>query len=399
MTTHLKEDAAGGSVSAGSIAGNRGYSIFGQKSKPMKRVIDKQSEVPVIKYKMDSRKLKSFKRKGDSFTFGFFVKNQHNKNSTNENFNLSDALSKISNVTKQSLQPQNNTTQFGLEDDKGNIIKVYVDSEYANEFEKALQQELEDNMKKIEIAELLFNLRDEFNIINVVWPKIHDDAVEEEEQKTDSNMEDEFNNADDNQDPNQKDAPKNDPNAQTSFDGLADGEKRGAHDVGEDDIPVDELPTQQGSQTEDEKATLSSILAMLASDAEAKKADADARAAEARAKEAEAMARAAEAKIKSEEQILDMEAYNKQSSQERTETRKLAKLAKYRHDIKREKEGEPIEDGTVTVDADQHKRFEEEENHISKIDGKKSYGNNNSITFDTLMKIVRHMQSTENSQE
>lgn len=392
----LKEDASGGSVSASNIAGNRGYSIFGQKSKPMKRVIDTDN-IPVISYKHDSRKLKSYTKKGPMASFGFFLSNNlgfgSGSTSTNENFNLSDALSKINNVAKQSQATKTNSVQFGLQDDKDNIIRVFVDAEHAEEFESALQHHLEVDMKKIEIAELLFSLKDEFNILNVVWPTVVDDAVEEEETSKNGEMQ--------NQDTDMNDETDldsiNPDDQQSSDENRGVGEEKGTHDVGEDDIPVADLPQQDAfSGADDQKTTINSILAMLSSDAEAKKADADARAAEARAREAESMARAAEAKIKSEEQILDMEAYNKTQTAEKTETRKLAKLAKYRHDLKRERSDGTLDSDTIEIDSDQSKRFEEEENHVSKLDGYKS---NKNISIDTLMKIARAMQAQENAQE
>ena len=397
MTT-LKEDASGGSVSASNIAGNRGYSIFGQKSKPMKRVID-TDKIPVISYKHDSRKLKSYTKKGPMASFGFFLSNNlgfgsGSGSTTNENFNLSDALSKVNNVAKQSQANKTNTVQFGLQDDKDNIIRVFVDAEHAEEFESALQHHLEVDMKKIEIAELLFSLKDEFNILNVVWPTVVDDAVEEEENSKNGELQDEDMN---NQASQEGDDAINPDEQQSSDENRGVGEEKGTHDVGEDDIPVADLPQQDAfSGADDQKTTINSILAMLSSDAEAKKADADARAAEARAREAESMARAAEAKIKSEEQILDMEAYNKTQTTEKSETRKLAKLAKYRHDLKRERSDSTLDNDTIEIDPDQSKRFEEEENHVSKLDGYKS---NKNISIDTLMKIARAMQAQENSQE
>ena len=381
----LKEDI--GSTSAGAIASNRN-NLFGQRSKPMRRIMDDTGKVPVIKFKNDSRKLKSYKRKGLMYSFGQFL-SQNMPNPMSENFNLSDALSKISNATKQNSLPKHDTVQFGLEDDKGGIIKVYVDSEQANEFEKALQQQLQQDMKKIEIAELLFSLRDEYNIVNIVWPKIYDDAVEEEEQKQDDpeqSMEQEFDDTSNDENPNENDKIPED--------------NVGAHSAGENDIPVNDLQSQDqvgDFSQDDQKATLSSILAMLSADAEAKKAEADAKAAEARAKEAEAMARTAEAKIKSEEQILDMEAYNKKSTQEKNETRKLAKLAQYRHQLKQDQSiDKNLNPDVVQLDADQHKRFEEEENNINQLDG---FGSRKSISVDTLLKIARQMQARENAQE
>ena len=54
------------------------------------------------------------------------------------------------------------------------------------------------------------------------------------------------------------------------------------------------------------------------------------------------------------------------------------------------------ESDTIEIDSDQSKRFEEEENHVSKLDGYKS---NKNISIDTLMKIARAMQAQENAQE
>lgn len=394
----LNETDAGGSTSAGSIAGNRGYSIFGQRSKPLQRVV----KVPTISFKNDARKLKSYTKssgKGVSWGFGTFLANNlPNAMGVSENFNLSDALAKISNAAKQSQETSNNTVTFGLEDDKGGIIKVFVDAEQSSEFEEELAKQLEVDMKKVEIAELLFNLRNEFNIVNIVWPKIIDDAVEEEEVSKDSSAENklsnEFNQSGEGgeQPEGQDGMDPNDPNNQNP-------EEPGAHDAGENDIDVNALPAQDtAGGSGDNQQTIQSILSMLSADAEAKKADADARAAEARAREAEMMARAAEAKIKSEEQILDMEAYNKRQTTEKGETRKLAKLAKYRHDLKRERFDDALTPDTIELDPNQHKQFEEEEINHTRMDGTKS-NRNDSISSDTLMKIARMMQAKENAQE
>jgi hypothetical protein len=55
---------------------------------------------------------------------------------------------------------------------------------------------------------------------------------------------------------------------------------------------------------------------------------------EAKAKEAEAIAKAAESKVSQEEQILDIEAHEDKQKKSSAEAKRLAKLAKYRHEIK-----------------------------------------------------------------
>lgn len=383
MKKKINEDASMGSVGAQSIAGNRGYSIFGQRSKPMRRSTQ-TTDIPVISFKHDNRRWLTKFRRAPLFSFI-----QH-LDSMNENFNLSDALSKLNNAVGQSKtnEDKSNTVKFGLEDDKGHIIKVFVDSNDADAFEEALSRELEDGMKKIEIAELLFKLRDEYSITNVVWPKIVDDVVEEEEstklpqdeggdqqeqETADQSLADDFSDEDN-------------PDEQNDT-----GEETTPHQAGENDILVDDLEAQDDFSSDDSKQTLNAILSMLASDAEAKKAEADARAAEARAKEAEAMARTAEARIKSEEQILDMETYNKQKSNEKSEVRKLAKLAQYRHEMKRQQEQDSMASGpnVVNIDTTDSRRYAGEEEEE----------NSQSVSVNTLLKLIKKMQTRENAQE
>lgn len=383
MKRNLNEDASAGGTSASSIAGNRGYSIFGQRSKPMRRAT-KTETIPVISFKHDNRRWLTKVRRAPMFSFL-----QHLDN-VNENFNLSDALSKLNNAVGQSKtnEDKSNTIKFGLEDDKGNIIKVFVDANDADAFEDALSRELEDGMKKVEIAELLFKLRDEYTITNVVWPKIIDDVVEEEEstklpqdgqggdeqeQQTDKDLADEF-------------AGEDNPDQEGQGE-----EDTTPHQAGENDIPVDDLEAQDDFSSDDSKQTLNAILSMLSSDAEAKKAEADARAAEARAKEAEAMARTAEARIKSEEQILDMETFNKQKSNEKSEVRKLAKLAQYRHEMKRQQEQDSMATGPdiVNIDTTDSRRYAGEEEEE----------NSQSVSVNTLLKLIKKMQTRESGQE
>lgn len=371
------EDAAGGSIGAGSIAGNRGASIFSNKTNPMKVSAD-TGNVQKIKFKHDSRRWnKVLHRAKPFYSFGQFLQANLGSNASgvSENLNIQDVTSKLNAIGSAAKATPDNTVQFGLEDEKGDIVKIYVDAEHADEFETALAREMDsdDEMSRMEIAELLFKMKGEFDIKNVVWPKIQDDAVEEEEASADAAQ---------------------DINAEQE---LGNGMDQGEGETG--DIDVNNLPAQNGPQTTGSTAddALANILQLLAADAEAKKAEADARQAEARAREAEAMAKTAELKIRSEEQILDMEAYNKKQSEERSETRKLAKLAKYRHDLKRSAQGEQEiqqdlqggQDEPVDIDVDA--KTSEEEERTNKPSP--------SISMDTLIKIVKQLQSREAAQE
>jgi hypothetical protein len=70
------------------------------------------------------------------------------------------------------------TITFGLETDDGNLVKVYVKEEQADEFEKALSTLLgkEDDIEKV-----LNELAKKFDIINVEWPDEDKDKAPDEE--------------------------------------------------------------------------------------------------------------------------------------------------------------------------------------------------------------------------
>jgi hypothetical protein len=221
---------------------------------------------------------------------------------------MSDVISKL-NAAEKKAEIGKDTIPFGLEDENGQIVKVYVAAGQADDFEIALSTMLanadndnnsDDVTDSTEIAEVLFKLKDKFEIINVEWPTIEGD--EEEEQNPEQEME-------------------SDPNAEelgvdTETDPDAEGDL-------ETDITGEE----------DAKTALQQVIDVLKADAEAKKAEAEAREAEAKQKEAEASAQSAASKVKQEEQILDMESYYKNKKEKEKEAGTLAKLAKWKHEI------------------------------------------------------------------
>jgi hypothetical protein len=87
--------------------------------------------------------------------------------------NVADYLEKA-----HELNDEVETVPFGLETDDGDIVKVYVNAEEADKFEDAMKKLLgvEDD-----IEEAINKLAQDFDIIDVVWPKNKDDAGEEGE--------------------------------------------------------------------------------------------------------------------------------------------------------------------------------------------------------------------------
>lgn len=69
------------------------------------------------------------------------------------------------------------TITFGLETDDGKIVKVYVNKDQANDFEKALSEKLGEID---DIEEVLNTLAKDFEIVDVEWPEAPTDEEDED---------------------------------------------------------------------------------------------------------------------------------------------------------------------------------------------------------------------------
>lgn len=234
-------------------------------------------------------------------------------------FDVADVLSKLEAAEKKA-KVEKDTVTFGLENEDGGIVRVYVRKDQADEFEQALSQQLAgtDNNKdnentSMEIAEVLFKLKDRYDIVDVDWGDIPED--EEQEQTVGDQTQ-----------PGAPNTPPEDSEEQpTGTESQGDGN------------PIDQAASKGGEELdnmdgEDQaKSALDSVIDLMKADAKAKQAEADARTAEARAKEAEWTAKASSIKVKQQEKILDMETHEKDIQKQEKEAKQLAKMAKYEH--------------------------------------------------------------------
>ena len=168
----IDESAAGGAVSAGAVAGFRA---------PLGA--DPQS---FSKRRKKKRKTKMRRRAVPGTSF-YFVESVED-----EKFDSADVISKLKKAEKRATY-EDDTKGFALEDDNGQIVKVYVAAEQAEEFERALGAALngqsdggsedeigvEGQSTQLEIAEVLFNLKDRFTVVDVDWPEIEEDEEQE----------------------------------------------------------------------------------------------------------------------------------------------------------------------------------------------------------------------------
>lgn len=217
-----------------------------------------------------------------------------------------DVLSKIKSAEKNK-DIEKDCVGFILEEiDKKTkekrYVKVFIAKDQAKAFESTLATALEEYKGKKEIAEILFTLREKFNIVNVEWSVIPEDEEVNQELPGEG--------------------------GDTLDITKTDGDSEASLEITKDN-------TEEGTRT-----ALQSFIDMLKADAEAKKAEAEAKKAEAEAETAKLAAQAAMAKVHAEEEILDMETYYKEKEEKKKEAEKLAKLAKYKHDRAQELERE-----------------------------------------------------------
>ena len=171
-------------------------------------------------------------------------------------FSSSDVVSKLDDAEKRA-KAGDDTTAFGMEDDQGNLVKVYVKTDSADDFEQALASMLagedendDEENSALEIAEVLFKLKDKFEIVDVVWPEIEGDEEEEQE-----------------------------------MEGGAEGDMGGEGDMGDEmggegdleggDLEGGDLGDEEGGDMtageDDAKSALDKVIDMMKADAEAKK--------------------------------------------------------------------------------------------------------------------------------
>lgn len=253
-------------------------------------------------------------------------------------YDYEDVVSKLKSAERKSTNQvmDQETKTFGLEDEQGNLVKVWVPADQAEDFEEQLKGALEEldsdddgDNSGVEIAEILYNLKGEFDILDVEYP-----TIPEDEENTEQSVE--------------------------AGDAEAEGDEastEGDPEAGTDDMAADGMDASAdmaGGGEEQASSILQQVIDMMSADAEARKAEANAKKAEADADIATATANSAAAKISQEEQILDMEDYNNEQQAAEKEAKRLAKLAKYRHDMKKDDITQDIEGGMDSsyTDAD-----------------------------------------------
>lgn len=222
-----------------------------------------------------------------------------------------DVSSKVKAANKNA-DHRTNTRGFALENEDGTIVKVFVQAEQADDFERVLSRTLynDENGATKEIPEVLFELRKNFDIVDVDWGEgaIPEDEEVEQEVTADEGDIDADLEAD----------------VELDLDVDAEGENG--------DLEMDaSIDTNNDA---DAYSALDKVIDAMKADSEAKTAEAEAEKAKYESELARESLRAAEYRAAQEEEILDMEQYNKESDEVKKVADTREKLIKYRHDLK-----------------------------------------------------------------
>lgn len=230
------------------------------------------------------------------------------------------ALRDLLRQKQRDSELRDGTEVFALEDNDGAVVKVYVKKDQAEEFKKAIETILADEEEQgKEIAEILFDLHKGFDIVSVDWGQ---GSIPEDEENIANSTE-----AEEQGFPDSAEL------------GDVDAEVQGTEDEASaiGDPALDgEMSAVDTDATVDQTKMLTQIIALLQSQADAQRAEADAAKAKADVEAAHAAAKAAAQYSSYQEEVMDMENYNKRQQEERRENQIQAKLIRYRHDLRKD---------------------------------------------------------------
>lgn len=285
-----------------------------------------------------------------------------------ENFNLDSVLAQLSNYENSQTVEDSEVVTYGVEDDKGNLMKVTILNTQAEDFESYISAYLSElknfensgvDLEDISLAELLYKLKDLFDVRDVEFPNIPADVVYNADEASDSveNVQNaEFGAESDFGTPEggmggEMGGPEGEMGMEDEFGaegemgdefgGEGDMEDMGDEgemdefgDEGEMDEFADDESVEDFDDMEDESTTtslLNNIIDMLKAQAEEQTARYDAEAERARADQAESSARAAEATLTNKEEIIAMQAEKDDQKAKEKSAKQQSDLATYRY--------------------------------------------------------------------
>jgi hypothetical protein len=364
MKFYRIDEMAMGSTGAGSIAAAPGRFNGGSERRDIRggeqewranAPRDRAEAIKIAQAKAQLAKAKALKQ-AQRPKFRDFVGKLFSRN-VSEAMDVAGVTSQLKGLENKNNFDNRNTVTYGVEDDEGNLMKVTVKSEDAKSFENRLALELgeiEDHKisgyqnSGISLAEVLYNMKDEFNIVDVEFPEIPSDIVYNAdkaslgEQIPDPNASmggmdggmsggpDDMGGMDDEQDGM---PPAGGPD---DMGGPPMPGPDGENPEGDDGMGMDDENMDQGEDfAEDEggddfKTMFNQLMQLMTAQAEKEKAIADAEAEKARALQAEYSAKAANHEVSRQEELVRMQAEMDAQKKKEKEAKQYADIAKYR---------------------------------------------------------------------
>jgi hypothetical protein len=315
-----------------------------------------QSQLARAKEIKANREKEKKKEKRGSFA-NFF------RRKVNEEFDMGSIVSQLKGMENSSSDSVSAAVSYGIEDDKGNFMRITVKSDQAKEFEMAIARRMADNKdnttmglnsQKQSLPEIVFDLQNEFDILDLEFPNIPKDAVYNQGEATVGQP----NQPADNQSFNQPgvddqmggDALGADTNGDLGGDLGSDNsggefgdDLSGASDLGAPvdnsdlGLPPDETDADNVENFGDESVSdsdpsslLKSLVDMLKKQAEAETAKANAAAEQARATQAEWSAISANKEVERQEELARVQADLDQKKDREKQAKQYADIARFR---------------------------------------------------------------------
>lgn len=232
--------------------------------------------------------------------------------------------SKLADVQrKQDIE--GSTTAFAFEDDEGHLVKVYVSKDQAENFKKELGDLLDTaEHEDLEISEVIYRLHQKYDIVNVEWCE---GSIPEDEEVVDPNAP-----IEDNVDAENKGMPNPDETGD-----MAATDQSDPNAVSADPMSADAQTAPVDVNAEVSKmAMLDKVLGLLQARTDADRAKAEAEKAKSDVEASRVAAQAAAQYASSQEELMDMDNYNKRSQEEKREATLQSKLIRYRHDLRKQ---------------------------------------------------------------
>lgn len=241
-------------------------------------------------------------------------------------YQVDDAVSRLKGMEMTSDRTDKDIVTYGIEDDDGVMMKITVPLEQGEDFERQVAQALADvlDYKKTgkgedkSLAELLYELKDQFTIISAEFPIVPKDAVYNADEVTEGLPdEDDLDDVDD-------------------IDAL-DGEEK--LDGEEEFDPEDEELGDEFEGGDSKEDLLTSVLGMLKSQNEKEVAQANAEAEKARAKQAELALQASTHEMQTAEDAIASQAEMEAEKDKEKRAKDMADIAKFNY---RKRMGEDV---------------------------------------------------------